>query len=128
MKIKDLRIKCPEILFTPSLIEKDRDNIAQVCYNSIQKCDIDQRKDLYNSIIVTGGSSMFNGLPERLKKEMKKLAQESMKEEVDVISRPERKNGVWIGGSILSSIPTLEWITKMEYEESGATIIHKKCL
>ena len=72
---------------------------------------------------------MYNGLPERLTKEIKALAPESMKEEVKVIASPERKFAVWIGGSILSSISTFEsmWITKTEYEESGAIIVHRKC-
>ncbi len=52
-----------------------------------------------------------------------------MKEKVKVIASPERKFSIWIGGSILSSISTFEsvWITKTEYEESDATIVHRKC-
>jgi actin beta/gamma 1 len=52
-----------------------------------------------------------------------------MKEEIKVIASPERNFGVWIEGSILSSISTFEsmWISKTEYEESGATIAHRKC-
>ena len=127
--IKDQRIKCPEVLFKPAIVGKDGVGIAQACYNSILKCDIDIRKDLYNNIVLSGGNSMFNGLPERLTKEIKYLALFSMKDEVKVIASPERKYATWIGGSILSSIPTFEssWITKTEYEESGATIVHRKC-
>ena len=72
---------------------------------------------------------MYNGLPERLTKEMKALAPESMKEEIKVIASPERKFAVWIGGSILSTVSTFEsqWITKTKYEESGITIVNRKC-
>jgi actin-related protein len=110
------------------MIGKECNGIAQTCYGSIQKCDIDVRKDLYNSIVLSGGTSMFSGLPERLTKEIKCLAPESMKEEVKVIATPERKFAAWIGGSILSSISTFDsmWITKNEYQESGATIVHRK--
>jgi len=128
--LKDLRIRCPEILFKPQMtgIEIGFYNIGETCYNSIQKCDIDKRKDLYNEIVLSGGSSMFNGLPERLTKEIKCLAPESMKEEVRVIASPERNFASWIGGSILSSISTFDmWITRDEYEESGVNIVHKKC-
>ena len=69
----------------------------------MQKCDIDVRKDLYNCVVL---SSMYNGLPERLTKEIKPLAPESMKEEVEDIASPERKFAVWIEESILSSIST----------------------
>ena len=127
--IKDQRIRCPEVLFKPDMINKDGVGIAKACYNSIQKCDLDKRKDLYNNIVLSGGNSMFNGLKERLIKEIKYLAPESMKEEVSVIASPERKIAAWIGGSILSSSPYFEnsWITKTEYEEEGANIVHKKC-
>ena len=127
--IKDQRIRCPEALFKPELVGKEDNGISQICFDSIQKCDIDVRRDLYNCIVLSGGSSMYNGLPERLTKEIKALAPQSIKEEVQVIASPERKYAVWIGGSILSSISSFEtmWITKKEYEEFGATIVHKKC-
>ena len=127
--IKDQRIRCPEVLFKPDIIGKDGVGIAQACYNSIQKCDIDIRKDLYNNIVLSGGNSMFYGLPERLTKEIKNLAPYSMKDEVKVIASPERKYATLIGAYYLFSIPTFEssWITKTEYEENGATIVHRKC-
>ena len=70
---------------------------------------------------------MYNGLPERLTKEIKALVPESIKDEIKVIASPERKFSVWIGGTILSNISTFEsmWITKTEYEEYGCSIIHK---
>ncbi len=127
--IKDQRIRCPEALFKPELVGKEDNGISQICFDSIQKCDIDVRRDLYNCIVLSGGSSMYNGLPERLTKEIKALAPQSIKEEVQVIASPERKYAVWIGWSSLSSSSSFEtmWITKKEYEEFGATIVHKKC-
>ena len=133
--IKDQRISVPEAIFKPSLIKTGEEsfqnyNIPKTCCDLIQKYDEDLRKDLYNSIILSGGNSMFNGLPERLTKEIKALAPESMKEEVNVIASCERKFNTWFGGSILSSISTFEscWITKTEYEEYGETIVRRKCL
>ena len=131
IKIEEERIRVPEAIFQPSLINPSYKNykITQMLYDTIQKCDIDIRKELYNNIVLSGGNSMFNGLPERLTKEIKAVAPESMKEEVRVIASPERKYAAWIGGSILSSLSTFEssWITKTEYEESGAIILHRKC-
>lgn len=129
VNIKDQRIICPEALFKPSIIGRDGNGIGQSCYYSIEKCDIDIKKELYNCVCLSGGNSMFKGFPERLKKEMKVLAPESMKEEIKIFSPPERKFSVWIGGSILSSISTFEsmWITKSEYEESYSYIVPRKC-
>lgn len=127
--VKDQMFRAPECLFKPEDIGKEGKGFAQSCYDSIQKSDIDIRKDLYENIILSGGTSMFRGLPERLEKEVKILAPESMKPNVKVIATPERKYAVWIGGSILSSISTFEtmWITKEEYDEEGASIVHRKC-
>ena len=72
--VKDQRIRCPEALFKPSMLGnecKEENGIGQTCYDSIQKCDIDVRKDLYNCVVLSGGTSMYNGLPERLTKEIK---------------------------------------------------------
>jgi len=91
------------------------------------KCDIDVRKDLYSNIVMSGGTTMYEGIAERLNKEVVALAPSSMK--IKVVAPPERKYSVWIGGSILSSLSTFQsmWITKSEYEESGPQIVHRKC-
>ena len=127
--VKNERIKCPEALFDPSIMDNNGKGIGQTIYEAIEKCDVDSRKDLYKNIIISGGTSLLNGLAERLKKEIKNLAPVIMKKEVNVIARPERKFTSWIGGSILSSISTFEylWITKSEYEESGVSIVQRKC-
>ena len=108
-------------------LEDDICNIAEECFNSIQKCDYDIRKDLYNNIVLSGGTSMFNELPGRFEKKIKAFAPESMKKEVKVIASPERKFFTWIGGSILSNISTFEsqWVNKSEFEESGVDIFIK---
>ena len=128
ISIKEQRIKCPEVLFKPNMIGKKFDSISKICYDSIQKCNADIRNDLYNSIVLSGGSSMYNGFPERFYKEIKTLVDEPLKEEVKTISTPERKYATWIGGSLLakSSSDTM-WITKSEYEEFGDLIVHRKC-
>ena len=129
IEVKDQMFRAPEALFQPSLVGKEGNGFGGLCFDSIMKSDIDIRKDLYENIILSGGTSMFRGLPERLEKEVKERAPEAMKGIVKVIATPERKYSVWIGGSILSSISTFAtmWITKDEYDESGATIVHRKC-
>ncbi len=70
---------------------------------------------------------MYRGIADRMEKELKALAPSTMK--VRIIAPPERKYAVWIGGSILSSLATFEsmWISKQEYDESGPSIVHRKC-
>ncbi|CBI29476.3 unnamed protein product, partial [Vitis vinifera] len=101
--------------------------IHETTYNSIMKCDVDIRKDLYGNIVLSGGSTMFPGIADRMSKEITALAPSSMK--IKVVAPPERKYSVWIGGSILASLSTFQqmWISKGEYDESGPAIVHRKC-
>jgi len=121
------RFRCPEPLFNPALIGKESDGIHKLTYNSIQKCDVDIRRDLYTNTVLSGGSTMFTGIDKRLQSEMTSLAPAAIK--VKIVAPPERKYSVWIGGSILSSLSTFQemWITKDEYDESGPGIVHRKC-
>jgi actin-related protein len=121
------RFKCPEVLFQPSFIGKEDGGIHQKTFDSIQKCDIDVRRDMYANTILSGGTTMFPGIGERMTKELTALAPATMK--VKVVAPPERKYSVWIGGSVVSSLSTFQqmWITKGEYDEQGPTIVHRKC-
>jgi len=121
------RFRCPEVMFQPSFIGKESAGIHKLTYDSIQKCDVDIRKDLYTNTVLSGGTTMFDGIDKRLQKEMQALAPASAK--CKIIAPPERKYSVWIGGSILSSLSTFQdmWITKDEYDESGPGIVHRKC-
>lgn len=64
------RIKCPELFFQPSLNGKEMPGLHQLIFNGIMACDIDIRNDLYDKIVLSGGSTMFKGLPERLEAEV----------------------------------------------------------
>ena len=116
-----------EVLFQPSFVGKEASGIHDTTFQSIMKCDVDIRKDLYSNIVLSGGTSMFQGVGERMTKELTALAPSTMK--IKVVAPPERKYSVWIGGSILSSLSTFQqmWISKGEYDESGPTIVHRKC-
>jgi len=121
------RFRCPEVLFQPNMIGKEEEGIHKLTFKSIMKCDVDIRKDLYANTVMSGGTTMFTGLSDRLQKEIKALAPGSMT--IKIVAPPERKYSVWIGGSILASLSTFEdmWVTKEEYDESGPSIVHRKC-
>jgi len=121
------RFRTPEALFNPSMVGLEDNGIHNLIFDSIMKCDVDIRKDLYANIVLSGGSTMYPGIQERVEKEVIALAPPTMK--IKVVAPPERKYSVWIGGSILASLSTFEnmWITKEEYDESGPSIVHRKC-
>jgi actin beta/gamma 1 len=122
------RFRCPEALFEPSMLGQEVVGIHETVLNSIMKCDIDIRKELYANIVMSGGSTMYSGLADRLQKEMTTLVPPAMKSKV--VAPAERKYSVWIGGSILASLASFQsmWITKKEYNEAGKQIVHRKCI
>jgi len=127
ISIGNERFRCPEALFQPSFIGMESMGVHETAYTSIMKCDIDIRKDLFANIVLSGGTTMYAGVADRMQKEVTSLAPSTLK--IKIIAPPERKYSVWIGGSILSSLSTFQtmWITKDEYEESGPGIVHRKC-
>ncbi|CDW77246.1 actin i [Stylonychia lemnae] len=122
------RFRCPECLFKPlEMSGREVSSIQDLTYSSIQECDIDVRKELYQNIILSGGTTMYEGIGERLLKEIESRAPKSVT--VKVIGNPDRRLDVWRGGSILtqlSKFPSM-WISKEDYDEHGVEIIHKKC-
>ncbi|GBP45870.1 Actin, muscle [Eumeta japonica] len=121
------RFRCPEALFQPSFLGMESCGIHETVYNSIMKCDVDIRKDLYANTVMSGGTTMYPGIADRMQKEITALAPSTIK--IKIIAPPERKYSVWIGGSILASLSTFQqmWISKEEYDESGPGIVHRKC-
>ncbi len=125
--IGDERFRCPETLFQPAFIGMESAGIHETLYNSIMKCDVDIRQELYANIVLSGGSTLFPGIADRLQKELSAFAPPNMK--IKILAPPERKYSPWIGGSILASSSTFSqmWISKQEYDESGPSIVHRKC-
>ncbi|KAK4536095.1 hypothetical protein CDCA_CDCA07G2120 [Cyanidium caldarium] len=121
------RFRCPEVLFQPSLVGMEGEGIHSVAYQSIMKCDVDIRKDLYANVVLSGGSTMFPGIADRMQRELASVAPSSVK--IKLVAPAERKYSVWIGGSILASLSTFQqmWISKAEYEEIGPAVVHRKC-
>eukprot|EP01010_Urceolus_cornutus_P003814 NODE_559_length_1545_cov_257.117647_g420_i0.p1 GENE.NODE_559_length_1545_cov_257.117647_g420_i0~~NODE_559_length_1545_cov_257.117647_g420_i0.p1 ORF type:complete len:381 (-),score=103.07 NODE_559_length_1545_cov_257.117647_g420_i0:326-1468(-) len=121
------KFACPEALFQPEIMGIEEQGIHELCYESAQRCDIDMRRDLYSAVVLSGGSTMFNGMADRMKSELLKLTPPRAK--VRVIDPPERKWSVWMGGALVASLSTFQqqWILANEYEECGASIVHRRC-
>ena len=128
--VNSARFSAPEALFNPGLIKEGDEvhGMHTMAHGTVQECDVDIRKDLYQNVILSGGTTLYEGLPDRLEKEIDALCpQQNM---VKIIASKDRYYSVWTGGSTLSSLSTFEsqWITKDEYEENGAEIVHRKCV
>ena len=91
------RFRCPEAMFQPSFLGMEAAGIHETTYNSIMKCDVDIRKDLYANTVMSGGTTMYPGIADRMQKEITALAPSTIK--IKIIAPPERKYSVWIGGA-----------------------------
>jgi actin len=119
--------RCTELLFKPYLNRFKCAGIDQTLFDSITRCDPGIQKQFYEQIVLSGGTTMFKGFPERIEKEIISLAPKGTN--VQVIAPAMRKFASWIGGSVLASqddFPQLV-ITRKEYDEAGAGIVHQKC-
>jgi len=121
------RFRCGEVLFNPSMIGLEQEGVDSLTYETIQKCEIDIRKDMYSNIVLSGGTTCIDGLAERLEKEVVLKAPSTIT--TKIVASDERKYSVWIGGSILGSLSSFDdmWVTKKEYDEAGPSIVHRKC-
>ena len=125
--VGDQRFRAPEALFRPSLLGREDAGVGQLVYNSIRQCDVDCRREMFGNVVLSGGTTMFPGMQQRLYSEIAALTgREAVK--INVVAPKERKYSVWIGGSILSSLQTFQqmWCSKEDYHEHGASIIHRK--
>jgi hypothetical protein len=91
------RFRAPEALFNPAMIGLEAPGIHETTYasstpmplsisdqyihrfNSIAKCDLDIRRDLYANVVLSGGSTMFPGIADRMTKELVSMAPSSIR-------------------------------------------------
>ncbi|KAF2093810.1 alpha-centractin [Rhizodiscina lignyota] len=125
LKIGAERFRAPEILFNPELIGVEYPGIHQIVVDAISKTDMDLRKSLFGSIVLSGGSTLTKGFGDRLLYEVQRLAVKDMR--IKIFAPPERKYTTWTGGSILAGLSTFKkmWVEKDEWQENP-DIIHTK--
>jgi len=125
VKLGSERFKAPEILFNPELIGLEYAGIHQVVVDSINRTDLDLRKNLFANVVLSGGSTLYKDFGTRLLSEIRKLAVKDIK--IKIFAPPERKYSTWIGGSILAALSTFKkmWVSAEEFQEDP-DIIHRK--
>lgn len=120
------RFLCSEMFFKPSLIKSMQLGLHTQTVSCLNKCDVALKRDLMGNILLCGGSTMLNGFPNRLQKELSSMCPNDTPK-VNVL--PERDSAVWTGGSILASLQGFQplWVHRFEYEEHGPFFLYRKC-
>jgi actin-related protein 3 len=134
----------PEVFFTPEIFRPEFPTpLSQVVDEVIVSCPIDCRRDLYNNIVLSGGSTMFKDFGKRLQRDIKRHVDARVKRNVKKmgITREEdmprpikvdvagytakmQRYAVWLGGSIMAANPEFHKVchTKADYDEHGPRI------
>jgi len=132
------RFEAPEVLFEPHLIDVDGGGMADQLFDCINKADVDTRPEFYNHIVLSGGSTMYPGLPSRLEKEIRQLylakvlkgdATKLAKFKCRIEDPPRRKHMVFLGGAVLAEIMKDRsefWISRKDYEEKGIQALSRE--
>jgi len=140
------RFMAPEALFQPGLIDVDCPGMSDMLFSTIDGADLDIKPHLYNHIVLSGGTTMYPGLPSRLEKDLIQLYRDNQKKtnknisdtQLDeVMSRfqckiedpPRRKHMVFLGGAVLAEIMKDRnnfWISKEEYKSKGVDFCIEK--
>ncbi|EJC97505.1 Actin/actin-like protein [Fomitiporia mediterranea MF3/22] len=137
IKVGQERFEAPECMFQPHLVDVEQPGVAEMLFQTIQAAAVDVRSELYKHIVLSGGSSMYPGLPSRLEKEMKQLYLTRVlagdpsrlnKFKIRIEDPPRRKHMVFLGGAVLADIMKNRqefWVTREEWVEQGARALDK---
>lgn len=116
-----------ESLFREDVIESESYGIHDMMLNSINRCDVDIRPEMYKNIVITGSGSNVGGLVDRFTKEMVALAPPAT--DIHVSHPTPFDNLIWKGGDQVA--PLLDqygmWITQADYAAQGVVVVHRKC-
>eukprot|EP01088_Endostelium_zonatum_P016334 TRINITY_DN4386_c0_g1_i1.p1 TRINITY_DN4386_c0_g1~~TRINITY_DN4386_c0_g1_i1.p1 ORF type:complete len:501 (+),score=160.22 TRINITY_DN4386_c0_g1_i1:251-1753(+) len=128
--------KCGEVWFEPRLLGGFREKLKTVdgLAEIVAKVAAGgmggdaEEKQRRGNVVLAGGNMRVKGVEERLRKEM---MEKGGGREVKVVGDGgiDRRYSAWVGGSILGSLSTFQqmWLSKEEYDESGPSVVHRKC-
>lgn len=122
------RFRCMEALFAPSLVGREEPGLTECVLGAVLSSGIDVRRDLYRSILLSGGTSNAAGLAQRLERDVAAGAPASA--HVRVHAAAGREMLPWQGGALLSALPDFAqmWISRAEYAASGPSCVHVRCV
>jgi actin beta/gamma 1 len=124
------RFTAAEAMFTPSLLgaaAKETSGLHEVIHEAIQCCDPTVQDELYSAIVLGGGNTLFDKFDERVQREVAALAPKGTT--TRAVAFPDRQYAAWVGGSVMGAMSTFPcmWVSKNEYDDYGASIVHRKC-
>ncbi|XP_045402438.1 actin-related protein T2 [Lemur catta] len=127
VSIGDQLYQAPEALFAPEQLGIQNPGLSRMVSSSITKCDADIQKTLFGEIVLSGGSTLFRGLDDRLLRELEQLAAKGIP--IQITAPPDRWFSTWIGASIVTSLSSFKqmWVTAADFKEFGTSVVQRRC-
>ncbi|XP_048205767.1 actin-related protein T2 [Perognathus longimembris pacificus] len=127
LRVGDPLFRAPEALFSPELLGVQSPGLAKMAATSVAKCDADIQKTLFGEIVLAGGGTLFQGLDDRLLRELEQLAAKGTP--IKITAPPDRWFSTWIGASIVTSLSSFKqmWVTASDFKEFGTSVVQRRC-
>eukprot|EP01050_Picozoa_sp_SAG11_P019613 SAG11_NODE_3157_length_2644_cov_2.227112_1_plen_415_part_00 len=136
------RFRCPEALFQPSMVGvADGAGVHAMVHASVSACCAEVRAELWERVVLDGGSMRFPGIAARLQRELEALvageaecsaaclegAGGATPAKVEV-KAPLPNVCAWVGGSLSGVLGNFvaRCVTRSQYEEGGAGVVHQR--
>ncbi|KAI4384666.1 hypothetical protein MLD38_002788 [Melastoma candidum] len=132
IKIGKEKYTVGEALFQPVILGLESHGIVEQLVRSVVPVSSENHKQLLENTVLCGGTASMSGFEDRFQKEASLSSSaicptlvkppEYMPENLTLYS-------AWVGGAILAKVvfPQNQHITKGDYDETGPSIVHRKC-
>uniref|UniRef100_A0A5F8HD20 Actin like 8 n=2 Tax=Monodelphis domestica TaxID=13616 RepID=A0A5F8HD20_MONDO len=122
VSLTEKHLTYPDLLFNPSKFGLPGEELGLKIFSSAMSCDKNS-KSIFSHVVLSGGSTLFDGFSERLFLDLGRFRFASCPTEV--VSRPNRIYLPWLGGSMFSCLSTFMscGITREKYHEAGAAAL-----
>ncbi|XP_061353633.1 actin-related protein 7 [Gastrolobium bilobum] len=121
-----------EALFQPCLLGLEAHGLVEQLVRAISTVSSDNHRQLLENTVVCGGTSSMTGFEERFQKESSlssSAVQPTLVKPPEYMPENLTMYSAWVGGAILAKVvfPQNQHITKADYDETGPSIVHRKC-
>ncbi|CAH9070982.1 unnamed protein product [Cuscuta epithymum] len=132
IKVGKERYTVGEAFFQPSILGLGTHGIVEQLVHSISTVSSENHRQLLENTVLCGGTVSMTGFEDRFQREANLCSSAISPSLVKPPEyMPENLNmySAWVGGAILAKVvfPQNQHITKADYDESGPSIVHKKC-
>ncbi|KAH7520998.1 hypothetical protein FEM48_Zijuj08G0204900 [Ziziphus jujuba var. spinosa] len=121
-----------EALFQPSILGLEAHGIVEQLVRSISTVSSDNHRQLLENTVLCGGTASMTGFEDRFQKEAglcSSAVRPALVKPPEYMPENLTMYSAWVGGAILAKVvfPQNQHVTKADYDETGPSIVHKKC-